>query len=280
MSSYHVTASIVLYNPSSTVFKAIGSFLNIKLLNTFLYLIDNSPTNSFQASNKTLLQNKNIKYIFTGKNLGYGTAHNIALKQSIEKSEFHLVLNPDVYFDVEVIDELYKYASANPAIGLMIPKVLYPDGNLQYVCKLIPTPFNLLSRILPLQLFKKYNQKFELRFSGYNKVMEVPYLHGCFMFLNCNALKEVGLFDERFFMYPEDIDLTRRIHKKFKTIFFPYVHIVHEHAKSSFKSVRMFVVHVQNIIRYFNKWGWIYDIERKKINIETLQQFKIKQKST
>lgn len=272
MSFYHVTASIVLYNSGTTVLKAIESFLNIKSLNTLLYLIDNSPTNCFETSNKTLLQNKNIKYVFSGKNLGYGTAHNIALKQSIEQSEFHLVLNPDVFFNTNVIEELYEYALADPAIGQIIPKVLYPDGKLQYVCKLIPTPLNLLSRLLPIQLFKSYNQKFELRFSGYNKIMEVPYLHGCFMFLKCSALKEIGVFDERFFMYPEDIDLTRRMYKKFKTIFYPYVSIVHEHKKASFKSMRMFIIHMQNIIKYFNKWGWFFDEERKRVNTLVLQQ--------
>lgn len=274
MSAYQVTASIVLYKPDENVFKAIESFLNVKSLNTFLYLVDNSPTNTFEKSNKNLLQNENIQYIFIGKNLGYGAAHNIALRQTMNSSEYHLVLNPDVYFSEEVIQELYNYASANPSIGHIIPKVVYPDGTLQYVCKLIPTPFNLLARLLPEQLFKKYNQKFELRFSGYDKIMEAPYLHGCFMFLKCSALKEVGLFDERFFMYPEDIDLTRRIYKKYKTIYYPYVQIFHEHTKSSFKSMHMFTIHVYNMIRYFNKWGWIIDRERNRINRAVMLQFK------
>lgn len=239
-----------------------------------MYLIDNSPTDHFQKSNTALLENKNIRYFFTGRNIGFGAAHNIALKQTVDKSEYHLVLNPDVYFDENVIEDLYKYAKANTSVGQMIPKVLYPDGKLQYVCKLIPTPLNLIARLLPISFLKKYNYKFELRFSGYNKLMEAPYLHGCFMFLKCSALKEIGLFDERFFMYPEDIDLTRRMHKKYKTVFYPYVEIFHEHSKSSFKSLRMFAVHAGNIIKYFNKWGWIFDSERKKINKAVLQQLK------
>ena len=63
--------------------------------------------------------------------------------------------------------------------------------------------------------------------------MNVPYLQGSFMFLRTKALKEVGLFYERFFMYPEDIDITRRMHKKYKTIFYPEVSIHHEHAKTT-----------------------------------------------
>lgn len=276
MPAFHITASIVLYKPHSTVLKAIQSFLNVKSLSTFLYLIDNSPTNQFQKLNADLLENKNIKYIFGGKNIGFGAAHNIALRQTINKSEYHLVLNPDVYFDANIIEELYKYALANRSVGQIIPKVLYPDGKLQYVCKLIPTPFNLIARLLPKSLLKKYNQKFELRFSGYNKIMQAPYLHGCFIFLKCTALKEIGLFDERFFMYPEDIDLTRRMHEKYKTIFYPYVHIFHVHTKSSFKNLKMFAVHAYNMIKYFNKWGWIIDRKRNKTNRDILRQFKYK----
>ena len=274
MFNYKVTASIVLYKPGKNVFKAIKSFLNVKSLPTFLYLVDNSPTNSFQKSNTALLKNESIKYIFIGKNIGYGAAHNTALRQTINNTEYHLVLNPDVYFDANIIEELSKYASANPSVGQMIPKVLYPDGKLQYVCKLIPTPFNLFARLLPKSLLKNYNQKFELRFSGYNKIMQAPYLHGCFMFLKCSALKEIGLFDERFFMYPEDIDLTRRMHEKYKTVFYPYVQIFHEHTKSSFKNLRMFAVHAYNMIKYFNKWGWLIDRKRNKTNRDILKQLK------
>ncbi len=272
MYDYQLTASIVLYKPDKKVLNAINSFINVHSLNVFLYLIDNSPANDFEKSNRELLQKTNVEYVFAGKNLGYGAGHNIAIKKVIDKAQYHLVLNPDVSFDENVLKELYDYMEADKEIGQVIPKVLYPNGETQYVCKLIPTPFNLFSRLLPGSLFKGYNENFELRFSGYNKIMNVPYLSGCFMFLRCSALKEVGLFDEQFFMYPEDIDLTRRMHRKYKTIFYPYVSIFHEHTKSSFKSSRMFAIHMFNIVKYFNKWGWFCDTERRSTNKIVLQQ--------
>jgi GT2 family glycosyltransferase len=155
----------------------------------------------------------------------------------------------------------------NTDIGHLMPKVLYPDGQIQYLCKLIPTPFDLIfRRFLPENWTKKRRDKFELRASGYSKIMDVPYLSGCFMFLRTKALEEIGLFDERFFMYPEDIDLTRRIHRKYRTVFYPEVSVIHNHAQSSYKSLRMLWIHISNMIKYFNKWGWIFDNERKKIN--------------
>ena len=113
---------------------------------------------------------------------------------------------------------------------------------------------------------KKSKEKFYLKSTGYNKIMNIPYLSGCFMFLNVEAIKKVGMFDERFFMYPEDIDLTRRIHTKFKTIFYPEVSVGHHHEKASSKSVKMAFIHILNIIRYFNKWGWIFDKQRRLFN--------------
>jgi GT2 family glycosyltransferase len=103
--------------------------------------------------------------------------------------------------------------------------------------------------------------------------MEVPYLSGFFMFLRIEALNYVGLFDERFFMYPEDIDLTRRIHKYYKTIFYPYTEIVHGYERGSYKSFKLFYIHIVNIIKYFNKWGWFFDKERKMVNKKILSQF-------
>ena len=103
--------------------------------------------------------------------------------------------------------------------------------------------------------------------------MFVPYLSGCFMLLRQSSLREVGLFDERFFMYPEDVDLTRRIAEHYETVFFPEVSVVHEHGRASHKSVKMFFIHAYNLCKYFNKWGWIHDPIRKRLNKKTLDQF-------
>jgi hypothetical protein len=96
-----------------------------------------------------------------------------------------------------------------------------------------------------------------MRETGYNKIMEVPILSGCFMFLRTDIFTSIGGFDERFFMYLEDFDLTRRMGEKSKTIFFPEVEIVHAHAKESYKNKKMMWIHIKSTIKYFNKWGWL-----------------------
>ncbi len=105
-----------------------------------------------------------------------------------------------------------------------------------------------------------------MSFVPHNKVINVPFLSGCFMFLRTTALKETGLFDERFFLYAEDTDLSRRIHQKFNTIFFPFAEIYHSHARGSYKNIRLTWHNLKSAFQYFNKWGWIFGKEREIIN--------------
>jgi GT2 family glycosyltransferase len=96
--------------------------------------------------------------------------------------------------------------------------------------------------------------------------MSVPVLSGCFMMMKCGALSEVGLFDERYFMYLEDVDLCRRIAQRFETIYFPEVAIYHHYGKGSYRNPRLMMYHIVSAVRYFQKWGWFSDQERVRIN--------------
>lgn len=267
-----VTGSIVLYNNATEELnEAIHSFLGSDLVE-ILYLIDNSPKDDLK-----FLENidERIIYIFNPSNPGFGAAHNIALNKVIEKKiSYHLVLNPDVYFSADILEKLVSYMDNNKEIGNIMPKVLYPDGSIQYLAKLLPTPYDWIGRRFnPLKkIVKKRNELFELRFTNYEKIMDVPYLSGCFMFLNVEALEKIGLFDERIFMYGEETDLCRRlIDANFRTVFYPEVSIHHHFQKGSHKSWRLTKIGIQSAIYYFNKWGWFFDGRRNEINKKTLK---------
>jgi hypothetical protein len=268
-----ISASIVLYKTNPLELKQVYQCILQSGLDLQLILIDNSPDDRLRNS----VIGDNIKYLFTGKNIGFGRGHNLAIKEIIQKSDFHLVLNSDITFQSNVISALADYMTRHPEVGQIMPKVISPEGEIQKLCKLIPTPFDLIfRRFLPFTILKRRQEKFQLTFTGYDKVMEVPYLSGCFMFFRVSSLREVGLFDERFFMYPEDIDLTRRINEKYKTIFFPEVFIVHDHAKESYKKPGMLMIHSANMIKYFNKWGWFIDYKRVKTNERILRKLNYK----
>lgn len=274
-----INVSIVLYhNNIDLLLKTIDSVLN-STLDTRLYLIDNSANDSLKKLKDI---DPRISYVFNNANLGYGTAHNIAIRKSIEdKIPYHLVLNPDVYFDSRVLEQLFDYMQSNKDVGNIMPQVRYPDNHIQYLCKLLPTPTDLIfRRFIPSRALKeKINFRYELRESGYDSNMNVPNLSGCFMFLRTSVLAEVGLFDENIFMYLEDIDLNRRINTKYKTIFYPEVEVFHSFAKESYANKTLLKHHIKSAIYYFNKWGWIFDSTRKTTNHNTLNNIqKIKEK--
>jgi GT2 family glycosyltransferase len=268
-----ISASIVLYNSDINQLKTvIQSYAPDK--NRLLYLIDNSSAQVDLSS--ILTSNRYIYYQFTGENKGYGAGHNIAIRMAMQtESKYHVVLNPDLEFEPDVIDKIAGFMDMDTAIAQVMPKVLNQRGELQYLCKLLPTPFDLLfKRFLPGTYAEKALRRYQLKFADYTKRMNVPYLSGCFMFFRTSAFHRVGLFDERFFMYPEDIDITRRMHKVYKTIYYPDVSIVHAHKADSYKSWNMLKIHIVNMIKYFNKWGWFFDKERKIINTSVLKSLK------
>jgi len=265
-----LNASIVLYNHSLAEIKPLVEILRKSTLISVIFLIDNSPTKQPDFNNLE------VTYIFNNKNIGYGAAHNIAIRKTIDQDiPYHLVINPDIAFEPSILAEIEPFMNNNSDIGLLMPKILYPTGEIQYLCKLIPTPFDLIfRRFLPEKWTSKRTERFELRSTGYNRIMDVPYLSGCFMFLRTEAIRQVGLFDERFFMYPEDIDLTRRIHRKFRTVFYPEVQVIHHHAQGSYVNGKLLYIHISNMIKYFNKWGWIFDKERSEIN-KKVKKFRV-----
>jgi len=126
----------------------------------------------------------------------------------------------------------------NGDVGLVLQKVLYSEGSIKYLAKLWPTPFDLIfRRFSPFRKFTdKRNEKHELRISGYSKIINVPNLSGCIIFLRIDSLRKAGIFDECYFMYLEDVDLCRRIHRCYKTIFYPKTVTYHGYSKGSYKN--------------------------------------------
>ena len=260
-----VTASIVIYKTPEELIKKILYCSHTSIIEK-IYVIDNSPTDSMRRM--ILDSSDKVIYIYGHGNIGYGAAHNVGIKEAMKiGADYHVVLNPDIRFAEGTIEALEAFAKNHIDIGMIMPNVIYPNGRQQYLCKLSPSPLDILGRrLLPDYLFAKRNARYEMRETGYDRIRNVPCLSGCFMFLNLQIIERVGLFDERFFMYFEDFDLIRRIHKVSKTIFFPKVTIIHDHAGEHRTNKKLLKISIESTIKYFNKWGWIFDLDRKLWN--------------
>lgn len=265
----NLTASVVLFNtPRSQIESLFKSVTESKSVDTF-FVIDNSPNDKWRILEKEYADcGVEIRYIHNA-NLGYGASHNLAMHEAIESGAvYHVVLNPDIYFGAEALPALVQFMNENPDAGYVLPKVTYPNGEIQYLCKLLPTPSDLIfRRFLPKSWGVKRNERYCLKASGYDKVINPPCLSGCFMFMRLSTLQKNDIFfDDGYFMYCEDFDLIRRLHRVAKTLYFPNVTIVHDHARESYKSRKMLLAHIRSAVRYFNKWGWMFDRERWEMN--------------
>lgn len=261
-----ITASIVVYKTQK---QELQQVMECALASSIqkIFIIDNSPTNELQSLVEGYSSDR-VVYQWGQGNIGYGAAHNIAIKQSFKlNANYHVVLNSDIIFSQEVIQQLANFMQNHPEVGMVMPNVVYPDGSIQRLCKLLPTPLDIFARrLLPKKWINNLNMRYEMHFMGYNKIWNCPSLSGCFMLLRNEVLNEVGDFDERFFMYFEDIDLVRRIHRISKTFFFPEVTIIHAHRAEHRTSNKLLKISIRSTIQYFNKYGWFWDKERREMN--------------
>jgi GT2 family glycosyltransferase len=261
-----VSCSIVAYkNSSAQIASAVRSFVSGSI-GLSVTVVDNSPTDNL----RDVVGQAGAEYYFNRCNVGFGAGHNIAIRKYSGASEYHLILNPDVRFGPEVLEALYQFMQRNSDVGLVMPRVLYPGGEEQGLCKLLPTPSDLLIRRFggPLgrSIFRAKMDRYLLRGVDLTTPRVVPSLSGCCMLVRTSLLQRVGLFDERYFLYMEDVDLCRRIGEISKTMYFPDVAVYHEYQKGSYHSWFLTKHHIKSAWKYFNKWGWFVDRTRDQLN--------------
>ncbi|MBO4370380.1 MAG: glycosyltransferase family 2 protein [Paludibacteraceae bacterium] len=265
-----ITASLVLYKTPDDMIRRVLDCVERSVIDT-VFVFDNSS----QERIASVVAGYQKAQFAMHDNTGYGSTHNDGFRMAmLQRADYHIVLNPDIAFEPESIEVLAAYMEQHPEVGQVMPRVVYPDGSLQYLCKLLPTPMDLLlRRFTPEFVRKKNDARFKMLFTHYDTEMQVPFLSGCFMFLRMADVARIKGFDERFFMYGEDIDFSRRMHGVAQTMYYPAATVVHDHAAASYHNRRMLRIHIRNVMRYFNKWGWFFDGERRRINRRILEQW-------
>lgn len=264
MNKQKLTASLVLYNSKPVQFEiAISSFIEAAP-GSQLFVMDNSP----MPLQSIWFEHPQVVYVQNECNMGFGAAHNRAMLSCLASSELHLILNPDIRLNTNAISFLVGRFEADPGLAAAMPTILYPDGELQRLCKLLPTPLDLLiRRFLPITIVRRrFDRIYEMHDLSQKVASEVPSLSGCFLLAKSSALHEVGGFDERFFMYMEDVDLVRRLASIGKVMYFPNVSVIHDYGKGSYRNPKLLRYHINSAVKYFNKWGWVFDRQRSKRN--------------
>jgi GT2 family glycosyltransferase len=264
-----VIASVVLYKHQySDIKPTLDSLISTASID-LIVLVDNDESDWA----KDFVHPK-VEYLKTQGNFGFGYGHNYAIKRYASRSQYFLICNPDIIVDAQQLELLIKFADSRSE-ALFLPKIVYQNGDNQFGARLLPTPLNLFARRFSPHLAEKLDHSYLLKDFNHHQPIFVPYLHGCFMLFKSQALLALNGFDERFFMYMEDVDLSRRCAEAFGNVYYPLAHVVHLHEQGSYKNKTLLKAHLKSAWQYFNKWGWLYDGRRKKLNSQCLGQLRL-----
>lgn len=255
MKNFRISASIVTYNNEKEIRGVLDSLLESSVINKLdVFVVDNG---SIDKTVKIVQENySNIHLIKTEKNVGYGSGHNEAIR--IVNSEYHFIINPDIKFDPKLIENIVGYFEKNRDAVLCIPNVFDEDNTLKYPPKKDPRIRYLLGRYFEFLggVLKKWSDEYGCKDILLDRPVEIEFCSGSFMAARTDALKKVGGFDSRFFLYFEDADLSRRMRKHGKVVCNPYYSVQHEGKRESHKSFKGLKMMLSSMIKYFFKWGW------------------------
>ena len=269
LEEYEIAISVVTYETDPNDLSALLRSLQGTGLKILITVVDNSATPVLRSTAEA----GHAEYLFMGRNLGFGAGHNVAIRRSIERTKYHAVVNPDVVLAEGTLATLYHFMESHLEVGQAMPAVFYPDGREQRLAKRLPKPTDLFLRRFLGNFGKRWAKKawelYETRDIDLHVARVIPSLSGCFMFLRSSVLREVGLFDERYFMYMEDIDLCRRVGSVSLTVICPEARISHGYSKGSYRNLHLLWYHLNSAFRYFSKWGWIWDRMRQQQNRRT-----------
>lgn len=222
-----LSISIVNYNSGDYLTRCLESIEKVRgEADLKVYILDNASTDdSFEKAKKKF---KDTLFIKSDENLGFSKGQNIILRKI--ETEYILILNPDCEILEGTIKYMLKFMEENEDIGATSCLVEKEDGSIDWAShRGFPTPMASFK-----YYFLKDDSLYHLRDKNMTKTHEVDAIVGAFFLTRKSVLEKVGLFDEKFFMYGEDIDLCFRIKEKgFKVMYVPEVKILHHKGVSS-----------------------------------------------
>jgi GT2 family glycosyltransferase len=253
---------VVNYNSALKTLSLLESIFNADMegINFEILVIDNNS----QENIASILKQKYPEIIFISsfKNRGMGGGNNIGINRA--QGEFCFILNPDTLVEKDTIKIMVNYIRRNKEVAVLGPKLLNPDRSLQYSCARFPKFYTpIIRRTFLAKVFKNHINWFLMKDFDHKETKEVDWLMGsCLMIRKSSALK----FDERYFMYFEDIDLCRSAWRSnYKVIYNPEARLIHDHQRESaqgawylaFFTNKVAREHIKSWLRYFYKWNKI-----------------------
>ena len=254
MDKPRVSACMVLYHAGDEALRAVDC-LDKSDIPVEVYLVDNTPQDD--TAERIRWAHPGVKVLPQQKNLGFGRGNNVVLDHI--DSEYHLLVNPDVTFDADLISRMVSYMDERPNVVALTPRVFSPDGNEQFLPKKQPTIHYLLGGYLEKlgRPFSTWRSEYTLRGEYVSSPIQVQFATGCFMLIRTEIFRDkLRGFDERFFLYQEDSDLSRRMLEWGPIIYHPDMQIRHDWKRENTRTLKGTMRQVVSICKFFMKWGF------------------------
>ena len=272
--TFSLSVSIVLYHSSVELLRAtlISAYdasrraLNEGCLTSVtVFLVDNSLCSDYRDEVQGALAALEfdafyvVRYVAAQNNSGYGGGHNLVVPEL--EGDYHLVLNPDVELAETALSVGLDALRNDSGLALVSPRVLGSAGGQEFLCKSYPSVLVLLVRAFAPEFlrncFRAQLDAYELRdICSRDHTSEVALASGCFMLLRRSAFTHVGGFNEKYFLYFEDFDLSLRLSENGRLQFLPAMQIVHHGGYAASKGVRHIGLFLRSGFRFFNDHGW------------------------
>ncbi len=248
------TGCIVTYNNADNIEKVVESILcHTEGIDFKLYICDNMSTDN----TADIVENKfpQVTVIRNKDNKGFGHGHNVVIDRL--DSEYHFIINPDIYLTDDAVSEFIEYFDQHSEVVMAVPKLLFEDGSEQFTPKRIPTVRYMMGGRLERlgDPFKKWRYEYTMRNAPPSEPVECGFCSGCFICIRTEVFKKAGGFDERYFLYSEDADLTREAKKYGRTMYLPQIAVTHLWERAYMKSPKYFFIQLSSMFKYFAKWG-------------------------
>ena len=239
-----ISVSIVTYNDWGRVENTIETLLKFSSEPLQIYVVDNASADG--TPEKIAERFPTVNIIKNNENIGFGKAHNAVIGKLT--SEYHIVSNPDIVLNDDTVSKLADYLDKNPDTVMVAPKILSQDGSEQHLPKRKPRVKYLLAGRLPL---KKIRAEYTRENEHLSSPTEIEFCSGCFFMIRTDVFKKLGGFDDRFFMYMEDADISDRARQLGKIIYYPDAAVTHIWERSSSKSLKYLFIHICSAFKYF-----------------------------
>lgn len=195
-----------------------------------------------------------VRLVRMAENVGFGKGHNAVLPEL--SSDYHFVVNPDITLEDDAVSRLCAWMDAHPDVVMATPRLTFPDGAEQYTAKRRPTAMAILSRQLPLPFLKGIERHYLMLDEDLTKPQEIDFCTGCFFVMRTEVFRKMGGFDESYFVYVEDADITREAQKYGKVMYVPDAHVCHAWHRDARRRWKNFWLQIRSMLHYWRKWGF------------------------